>query len=63
MQDVVSQLMFREYLMNERQILLNRIDYIERLLQLHIRTAELRKMYREQEYRSDTVTQVVKSEV
>lgn len=61
-QDVVSQLLFREYLMNERQTLLNRVDYIERLLQLSPRTAELRKEMRERQYHNDTTESVTKLE-
>ena len=50
MQDTVSELLFREYLLNERQALLMRVDYIERLLRLSPRTAELRKAEKEQQY-------------
>lgn len=64
-QDVISALLFREYIMNERQALLMRVDYLERLAGISPRTAELRKAHKEQEYQrvSDTPINMVKPEV
>lgn len=60
-QDTVSALLFREYIMNERQALLMRVDYLERLAGITPRTAELRKEAKEKQYQRHEQA-VVKSE-
>ena len=47
-QELVPALLFREYLKNQRQALLMEVDNIERMLDMHPRTAELRKEAKEQ---------------
>lgn len=47
MPELLDALLFREYLMQERQALLMRLDNIERYLAIHPRTAELRKEAKE----------------
>lgn len=60
-QDVISQLLFREYLLNERQALLMRVDYIERLLGFSPRTAELRKEAKDRQYQHHGAENMVES--
>lgn len=48
--ELVPALLFREYLKNRRQALLMEVDNIERMLDLHPRTAELRKAEKERQY-------------
>jgi hypothetical protein len=58
--ELVPALLFREYLKQRRQALLMEIDNIERTLDLHPRTSELRKAEKDERYQR--LTQATKPE-